>query len=220
MTVINSSIVGIDATVVGNFNPAILRHIFLVEECHIDDLGDPIEQSPPLPMVSHIKYKDVWWTVELNRMTVRDLTLTDKAPTLLLKYLDTLPHTPLKAAGINFFGTFLVSNDCLETSGILNPSVVYKKLREFGASTIYTTVKQFLVNESSFVPMEYTINYTGDHGSQVSLQMNLSQNPSINVSYNWEVQGLDDNRQKLVYVRDEYHLIKSSFIPLLNRLLD
>jgi hypothetical protein len=221
MSLIKFLIKDVDVTVLGNFNPAILRHDFLVKECKIIDLGQVIEQSPPqLPMVSHIKYKDVWWTAELTRMIVRDLSLSNKAPNLLSKYLEALPHTPLLAAGINLVADLVISDIPVATSKMLNTTSLFEILRKFEATQIYMTVKYQVVSNVSSVPMEYLLNFVGRHESRVLVQMELGKAPFLRARYNWEIRGIDINRSRLQLIQGEYERVKEDFQSLIQEFLE
>ena len=57
---------------IGNFNPAILSADFLKRVCKLD-LGEPTEESPRnMPVFKHLKYQDLQFIVDLNRLEIKD----------------------------------------------------------------------------------------------------------------------------------------------------
>jgi|GEM_PF-957285 len=216
MALTTFSIKDVNVTVLGNFNPAILRPDFLTRECKIIDLGQVIEQSlPEIPTLSHIKYKDIWWTVELNRIIVRDLSLSGKAPHVLSKYLEPLPHTPLLAAGINLFADLVISDVTVAACKLLNPTSMFEILRKFEASQIYMTVRYRVVSEVSSIPERFILEYVTYDQARVLVQIELEAAPFLRAHYNWEIRGLDIDRNRLRLIQNEYGRVYDDFKSLM-----
>jgi len=221
MALTSFSLKDANVTVIGNFNPAILRPDFLVRECKLVDMGHPTEQSPPeIPTLSLIKYRDIWWTVELNRMIVRDVGLSGRAPYLVSKYLEALPHTPLFAAGINMFADLVISDVPVASCSLLNTASLFKILRRFQAAEIDVTVKSRLVSEVDYVATELDLKYATNHEAWVLLQLELAHAPRLRAHYNWEIRELDTDRSRLILIQEEYGKISEDFKSLTQSLLE
>jgi hypothetical protein len=161
--VYKKTVVSANITVLGHFNPAILRHDFLVKTCGID-LGEPKRMSPlDVPVMSEIEYHDGRWFMDFGRMVVESTDLETfsqfKGPAWVSKYMDILRHTPIYAVGMNFH-----TNLRFEDMG---PFV--SKLADLeNVSSVMTQI-------TPFVPVEITQRYM-----QISGQRRLTE---LGVSY-------------------------------------
>jgi hypothetical protein len=216
MTLTRSSLVDANVTVTGHFNPAILRHDFLVRECGID-LGEPVRRTEnAIPTFSEIQYSGIWWMMELNRMIVRDLKLEMKAATLLVTYLDKLPYTPLFAVGINVFGTFVSSGSPVKNYRLLNRDSVWEMLQPINASDIDLTIKSRIRGKASWFPAQIVLNFTNLDQSRVLLKVDLDEvNNSVHAHYNCEVRDLDIERSRLALITERYQTLTQEFSNLM-----
>ncbi len=96
----------INLVVLGNFNPSILTHRFLVQECGFD-LGDkPTKENPPMPVIASLEYGNLSFFADLGRLQMAEKNCKNprqsKLPNYLGTYLEKLPHTPIIKCGANF----------------------------------------------------------------------------------------------------------------------
>lgn len=89
----------INVVVLGNFNPSILTHDFLVTECGFDLGGKPIKENPPMPVVASLDYDSFSFFADLGRLQITEKECENPKRSKLPNYLDTylkkLPHTPI-----------------------------------------------------------------------------------------------------------------------------
>ncbi len=108
----------INIVVLGNFNPSILTHHFLVDECGFDLGSTPSEQIPRIPVVSSIEYDNLHFFADLGRFQITEKNSTNPKQSKLPKYVDTylkkLPYTPIKKCGMNFSYMITIKSEELD----------------------------------------------------------------------------------------------------------
>jgi len=102
----------INLVVLGNFNPNILTHNFLVAECGFNLGNKPIKENPPMPVIASLEYDGISFFADLGRLQITEKNCKEpkqgKLPEYLATYLEKLPHTPITKCGANFSsGRFL-----------------------------------------------------------------------------------------------------------------
>ena len=96
----------INLVVLGNFNPSILTHNFLVTECGFALGNKPIKENPPMPVVASLEYDGISFFADLGRLQITEKNCNDpkqsKLPMYLTAYLEKLSYTPITKCGANF----------------------------------------------------------------------------------------------------------------------
>lgn len=96
----------INLVVLGNFNPSILTHDFLVKECGFDLGSKPISKSLPMPVVTSLDYNKISFFADLGRLQITEKNCKEpkssQLPIYLNTYLEKLPYTPIAKCGANF----------------------------------------------------------------------------------------------------------------------
>jgi hypothetical protein len=100
--VLNTSVV----VTADSHNPSILHPSFLVAQGIVPDKWDLAEPPICTPAVSVVKYRNgIVFSVESGKLQVLQNTPSDPAsdvvPTLVVRYIETLPHVPYTAVGVN-----------------------------------------------------------------------------------------------------------------------
>jgi len=76
----------INMVVLGNFNPSILSHDFLVAECGFDLGNEPTEENPPMPVVASLGYGDISFFADLGRLQITEKKCKDPKQSKLPAY--------------------------------------------------------------------------------------------------------------------------------------
>ena len=96
----------INLVVLGNFNPSILTHDFLIKECGFDFGNKPPSKSPPVPVVASLDYDKISFFADLGRFQITEKNCKEpklsQLPVYLNTYLERLPYTPITKCGANF----------------------------------------------------------------------------------------------------------------------
>jgi len=100
--------------VLGDMNPKILNHDWLIRERITpikyhkseDPEKTPFREFISTPPFSQLAYKDIIFTVELNKfqLLINAPEYSQVYSNIAKKYFKTLPHTPLKKLGLNVSG--------------------------------------------------------------------------------------------------------------------
>ncbi|MCD6264464.1 MAG: hypothetical protein J7K02_00625 [Deltaproteobacteria bacterium] len=188
----------ISSVAIGNFNPSILSVEFLKRVCKLD-LGEPINESPrTIPVIKHLKFQELEFTVELNRLEIKDTIIGETLETEVLNifeiYYQKLPYTPLMAVGINI-NCDLIPKDNIEFQ------TVEKKISNPNSYLDFFESDQVLVNEKAlFMKNDKTwigSNYRLETGNDLTRQVDSSKkNEFFNINYNWEAGNLAENTLK------------------------
>ena len=108
----------INLVVLGSFNPSILTHDFLVNECGFNLGNEPVSKSPPMPVVVSLDYDNTSFFVDLGRLQITERSCKDpklsQLPVYLNTYLQKLPYTPVTKCGANFSYELTVEKNRLE----------------------------------------------------------------------------------------------------------
>jgi hypothetical protein len=163
-----------DVTVVGHFNPAILRHDFLTTTCGLN-LDTPISGTPPeLPVISEIQYPNIRWFADFNRMVVEERELEEfasfRGPELVTGYLTVLQYTPVHAIGINLNADFVVDNFAAIIRRLLDLDKVGELVSGLTKGPLELS-GTYLRSEKELRPKEVTVAFQDDQMDQVRLRI-------------------------------------------------
>ena len=96
----------VNLVVLGNFNPSILTHNFLVTQCGFALGNKPIKENPPMPVIASLEYEGISFFADLGRLQITEKECENpkqsELPNYLHTYLEKLPHTPITKCGANF----------------------------------------------------------------------------------------------------------------------
>lgn len=219
MGIIKTKLDRANLTVLGHFNPAILRQEFLASNFDWA-LGDPVSFSPAnVVVVSEIVYPNLRWFMDLSRMVVEDTQMKSwadfRSPSLAVEYLNKLEYTPLVAAGFNLHAEFELSDLEVPWKN-LGSAVTVRRIVKDAKGTGGEFSSRFSISGEETIPVECTLAYTDSHNAQVRLR--ISRRPLGNVveaHFNWELRGLDDDRQRIRFVEQIRHEVAQDFMSVM-----
>jgi len=206
-------------TIVGHFNPAILRPEFLLRDCNID-LGQPVETSPPeLLVVSDLKYTNVRWFMDFDRMIVENTNLLKiedfNAPELALLYLRILKYTPVRFAGININLEIQVSDIKVMWKNLREPRSLNVLMQKFYGNSLELSTK-YLLEGNDLIPTETNLSYVCSEDAFVKIQFTSGGlDQSVKVHCNWEVRDIEINKARFDYIDKNYHDVAYMMIKLI-----
>jgi len=209
----------INLVVLGSFNPAILTHEFLVEECGFDLPAKPDRKGPPMPVVASIDYGSVAFFADLGRLQITQKNCDDpkssKLPAYLRVYLEKLPYTPITKCGANF--------SCEVTVGKKKVEAIEERLRSDRGHFRESLESEAVDIEVCFElddGQERVRNWavrTRSRRHEASTVMKVARMATvegvIKVDFNYEVGNLDTERKRLNSVTSEY----GEVVDLFNR---
>lgn len=185
----------ISLVAIGNFNPAILSDDFLKSVCKLD-LGKPIEESPrTMPVFKHLKFQDLQFIVDLNRLEIKDTKIEESLETEALRifevYYENLPHTPLTAVGVNI-NCDLLSEDNTEFQSLeVKISDPKSYLDFFKSNQVFVNERAlFMKNDKTWIGSNYRIENVNDLTRLVDTSR---KNEFFNINYNWEAANLAES---------------------------
>ena len=205
-------------TILGHFNPAILRHEFLLRNCKVD-LGELVTTSPPeLPLVSELRYTNIRWFMDLDRMIVENTDLVKiedfSAPPLAVWYLGILSYTPIRFAGININSEILVPDMGVMWKNLSDPWHLNDLMRQFEGVSPELITKSRLVGDN-LIPIETNLSYACPKDAFVRIQFTSAGSDQwVKVNCNWEVRDLEINKARLDFINKNYHEVASMMIKL------
>ena len=204
----------------GSFNPAILTPSFLEKQKIWPSDKKPIGKTTPV--VSELKYGKVSFFTELERFQIMQASPMRFEDTPIIqaayKYINKLRFTPLSLQGVNFN---LNISEYKTVSGLQkifdNPLAEIKNYIKSNAEYFLDTKSKVNgnVEETTLVNCKYYVD------NQISVSINLRQNNTeLILNYNYEVEGLDVNRERIDIIKKSYHSICDDFESFLKKLDD
>jgi hypothetical protein len=207
-----------DITILGHFNPAILRPRFLLERF---GLGPHLSCSlEEVKAASEIKYEKIRWFMLYDRMIVQN-TLLDSisdftAPAYARKYLQLLEYTPLVAAGLNFNIDRVLPNSDLFWNNVKQPDLLLSIVEAVQGTLleVNSTVRR---KGGSFEQVESVIVYRVPDEGKAELRISKTEiENTIRVQANFEVRELEERRSGLDILIDRTHDIFENFRKLIS----
>jgi hypothetical protein len=200
----------INLVVLGSFNPAILRHEFLVGECGFDLPIQPESKIPvmPMPVVSSIDYGSLTFFADLGRLEIKQKNCQDPDSSRLPEYLETyltkLPHTPITKCGANFSYTVTVAQSKLEQIEQWLKENRGKFCELLRHDPIDLEV-HFETGDKTEALKTWTVRTKrAEHDVSTMLKVTPGFPGKVKMDFNYEVGGLDKNRGRLMSVTAEY----------------
>ncbi|MDI6687093.1 MAG: hypothetical protein QME06_02610 [Desulfobacterales bacterium] len=190
----------------GSFNPAIVSPDFLNTVCELK-LGEPDDQSPPdIPVIRHLKFHNLKFTVEMNRLQIMETEIENITETRVLSifnvYYEKLPYTPLKAVGVNINCDLIAE---METK----TEALKKKVSNPGTYLdFFKTTKINVIESSSQTKTDKTwmsSNYNIENVHGLTRSVNVTQKKdSLTLNYNYEAGAVDKHKSNLSLLLDGY----------------
>lgn len=213
------NIIGGNVTILGNFNPAIVRPEFIDKEFSEWNVGRPLDVSDEAAtLVSDVRYENVRFFVDPERMIIEDLGVTTldqmKAPRIMRDYFHKLKYTPIKKIGVNLL------IDVPSTKGsiwnnIADVSRVAEKITQIEHSLLRIQLGYVGPN---LLLSESTILTRGPLNLKFLINLNRLSEERTRISFNAEFQEIDNPQECINLVADRFLDIYNIFFGLLNAL--
>ncbi len=192
----------INLVVLGSFNPAILTHDFLVRECGLDLPSPPQRKVPPtpIPLMASLVYDKLLFFADLTRLEIKEQDSADpkssKIPGFLEVYLNKLPYTPITKCGANFSYIVTATKARLdEVESWLRKD--RSKLCALLRRDLIGLEVAFEAGKADEVLKHWTL-CTTDQAGSASTKLKVKREPGekIRVDFNYEIDGLESDRQR------------------------
>jgi len=199
----------INLVILGNFNPSILTHDFLVKECGLKFEKEPIENTPRIPVVASLEYDNINFLADLGRFQITEKECTDpvnsNVPLYLKTYLDKLPFTPISKCGANFSYVIEINeqklrylNDILSTDR--NKIIEMLKIKEASIDI------GFIFEDKHEKINNFTIRTKVKENKATTLMKIQYQEVSntIKTDFNYEISGLEKDKELIKIITEKY----------------
>lgn len=172
----------------GGFNPNIIQPLWLSRYDVVREKGEEfkteIQFGPATPQVMTFQLDGFRWEVSLDRVLIGSGEARSPAE-WLIRLLDLLPHTPIRAVGVNFRLRSERSDWPLEVPKLPNQESAASLIGEIAASTAVTRGRL-----EDHTQVNLTLNATSD---EVVLDANLHRG----VKHSKEVSAMDMAKQAM-----------------------
>lgn len=216
----------INVVVLGSFNPAILTHDFLIQECGLDIAGEPSAQIPSMPVVATLEYdSSLSFFADLGRLQITEKNCSDpkssRIASYLKTYLEKLPHTPLTKCGANFSYSLSVDTSKLESLAHWLKEDRQKFCETLQLEEVDLDVS-FVLNKGtetikSWLLGTKVVEYNAYTKMRVTTVSRSDANTTID--FNYEIAGLDGNKDLLRGVTVDYPKVVDAFMSQIQRIL-
>lgn len=188
----------------GCFNPAILTPRFLKEKCGFETHLEP--KGRTMTVASVINYGSTSFVVDLERFQIKhsdvDDFLRSTIVPVMVKYLTVLEYTPVEAIGINL-NYDITETDVAEVRKMLQESS-NKFFQVMRLSEATTTYKQYRKSDGTQELIEFDIAGQIDQNTVERLNI-LIKNNSLQINYNHEIRNLEQNRDSIKRIEQDWH---------------
>lgn len=211
----------INLVVLGNFNPSILTHDFLVKECGIV-LGDkPIKENPPMPVVASLEYEKISFFADLGRLQITEKNCKEPKQSKLPSYLDTylkkLPHTPITKSGANFSYGLEIEDARLKKieQALSNDRQYFRKALDTDEIQLEVV---FNVSDSSESIKKWILRTISQYGeSSTTMNVQRLQSLKFKIDFNYEI-NLEKNKEQIKKITDSYVNVYDTFLFQLKKI--
>lgn len=206
----------------GNFNPSILTHQFLIAECGLDLGQEQPNQEQRLPVMASIAYDGISFFADLGRFQITEKNCANPKQSKLPEYLDTylekLPYTPVTKCGTNISCNAEVAQEKLssiETQVAKNRENLCKSFQVdnlelevvFDVHPKNERIKRWILR---------TIPKTPGSTTTMKISRKLDSN-TINVDFNYEM-NLEGDADRIRNITDGYDKIYDLFLAQFQKL--
>lgn len=198
----------INLVVLGNFNPSILTHDFLVKKCGFD-LGDkPGSKGPPMPVVASMDYDKITFFADLGRLQITEKNCKEpklsQIPIYLNTYLQKLPYTPITKCGANFSYNLTAEKARLENIEQWLRNNRNKFCETMQLKTVDLEVCFVVDDKQERIKSWILRTKTEQYGASTMMKVSNIDGNSIKVDFNYEVGNLDKDKKLLKSVTGDY----------------
>lgn len=213
--------ISINLVVLGSFNPAILTHEFLTHECGLDIMGEPISQNVGVPVLATLEYGSMSFFADLGRFQVTEKNCSDpgasKIPCYLKTYLEKLPYTPLSKCGANISCNLEADSNRLENLGQWLKQDRQKFCDILQVEAVELDVSFFTGKEECIKSCVLTTKRS-EYNAGTKMKVSEINKKSVKIDFNYEVVGLDADKNLLASITDEFTNVVDIFNEQINRL--
>lgn len=213
----------ISLVALGNFNPAIVSPDFLNNVCKLN-LGEPDDQTPPMiPVHKSLRFGNLKFTVDMDRFEImiteiKDIFQTKTLDIFKIIYYETLPHTPIKAVGVNINCDLVYETDT-------QTDLITEKARDPVTCLNYFDSNEINVVEQSIRTKTDRIwmgsNYILENVRGLTRRINIKRKrDSFRLNYNYEVGNWDENERNRNLLIEEYQHFCNEFLKFVKSLED
>jgi hypothetical protein len=188
----------------GCFNPAILTPRFLKEKCEFETHLEPKGRTTPVAAV--INYGSTSFVVDLERFQIKHSDVDDFLKSaivpVMIKYLTVLEYTPVEAMGVNL--NYDISGpDVAEVRKTLqeNCNKIFQVMKLSDATTTY---REHRKSDGTRELIEFDISGKIDQNTVQRLNI-LIKNKTLQVNYNHEIRNLEQNRDLIKRIEQDWH---------------
>ncbi len=209
-------------TVLGNFNPAILRLEFLEQEFDNWSLGKGKLVSPEhVPLVADIRFGNVRLFMDLNRMIVEDMKLASiqqmKSPGIVRDYLRKLPYTPLRMIGLNLSAEAESKDLEFLWENVANPRRIPKIVENVG-SRLRNLSLRYVFPILGPQLAEVTL-VADEEATGLRVQLTLTKPPEsarTGLSFNGEFSDVGIEKSRIDFFADHFSEVGQMFLDFLD----
>jgi len=214
----------INLVVLGNFNPSILTHNFLVTECGFTLGNKPIKENPPMPVVASLEYDGISFFADLGRLQITEKNCENpkqsKLPNYLGIYLDKLSYTPITKCGANF-------NYDIEIQKTKSGNIEQKLLKDrqhfrrvLDTDEIGLEVAFSISSESETVKNWTLRTMTQSGESSTTMNVSMTGEPNtVKVNFNYEI-NLDQEHSNIKKITEDYGKIYELFLSQFRKIFE
>lgn len=191
--------------ILGGFNPNILSPSFLHDRCQFRSSQDPKGQTTPV--VSELVFGHTQFLMELSKfqVMVKDIdNFSELFPLdIAIKYLEVLEYTPLQMLGVNFSYEMSELQTKAISDALKNPGKIGAVLGMDPDSITLGLIKR---SSSEFAVKEFSLAHQIDTDIKNSVRITVNEN-SVSINNNFEVNRLDESRNRLKIIAERYEEI-------------
>ena len=212
----------INLVVLGNFNPSILTHNFLVTECGFG-LNKPSKKDHHMPVMASLEYEDISFFADLGRLQITEKNCKEprqsKLPEYLATYLEKLPYTPIIKCGANFSYSIEIKETKLnqiEQKLATNRQYFCKALNATGIQLEVI----FSVNDNTESVKKWILrtNIQSEESSTI-MTVQRAEKSKVTVDFNYEI-NLEQSRDKIKKLTDNYAEIYDLFLSQFKKIFE
>jgi hypothetical protein len=190
----------------GCFNPAILTPQFLKEKCGFEAQEKP--KGRTTPVAAAINYGSISFVLDLERFVINHSDVSDFLDStivpVMIKYLAVLQYTPVEAIGVNLNYDVTELEVADVRKRLHEGDLELFQLLEFSEAT--TTYKDHRKSDGARELIEFDIAGRIDQNTVERLNI-LIKNSSLQVNYNHEIRNLEQNRDLIKRIEQDWCLL-------------
>ena len=210
-------------TVIGHFNPAILRPMFIKEEFPSWKLHEGKLLSPPaVPLIADMRYEkdNLRLFMDPNQMVVEDTKLSViqemRSPGIVRDYLNKLPYTPLQMIGLNLSAEAKHGSLRVIWSNVGDINRVAHLLDKVGYRLPVITLR-YAFHGLKPLLFEAVLGISEVQGLRMQLKLRkIIETENTQILFNAEFQDLATNRGRIDFIADHFSDVAQNFSMLLD----